>query len=153
MTATFAPITTTTCRNCLHSEYRKRDPLPAEFRVWCPTWVSADKGPIDLCYECYKVFSPGINPHAADGHFFIGDLADAAFRTVEAFIPRADPRYTNAKGMLENGAHVRGPKHIHIFSSSTFIVDGKVWVASYQLLARLGDYADVKARMPKLFGG
>ena len=47
--------------------------------LWCPTWISAGRGPINVCANHAKGFKPEFNPHAKDGEFYWGNDAQAAY--------------------------------------------------------------------------
>jgi hypothetical protein len=55
-------------------------PNEATHRVWCPTWLSAEKGPIDICEKCSRIFDPMHNKYATDGTFYWGANADKQFK-------------------------------------------------------------------------
>lgn len=112
-------------------------------RIWSPLWPAAAKGPIEICWNCIGPVD-NVNPLVFFGHY-----ADAAFSSVEAFIPGDDERYDGAMGMMKNGTVVRSS-----FPYMVSIVDGKVWLANWNRsypLMRLGNYPEVKRMMPSLF--
>lgn len=121
-------------------------------RVWCPTWVNANEGPMDLCEEHCSTFDETKNPRATSGSFFWGDAADEAFSDVELFIPRTDERFKNAENMLMAGKVVSGQR-IGMLSKVISVVDGKVWLGNYFMISRLGDLEAVRERYPKFFKG
>ena len=53
--------------------------------VWCPTWVSADEGPMSVCDEHAKGFMPEHNEHIKVDTFLWGRQAQEAY---EAAYPR-----------------------------------------------------------------
>lgn len=125
------------CNNCKSGQKKK-----ATKRVWCPTWIGSEKGPIDVCAEHAANFTPEGNPHGRGGSFHWGEEADKAFKSVVQNFPRSHDNYENAKGMAENGT---------VVGEKTYIVDGWAWlVASYNVL-NLGSWPEVKEVFPKLF--
>ena len=59
-----------------------QNPCPREAaeRVWCRTWIGAERGPIDVCSECAKVFKPEHNKHCQSSlDFHWGADADWAY--------------------------------------------------------------------------
>ncbi len=120
--------------------------LQGTMRIWCPTWISAHKGPQWYCDEHAKVFNPEFNEHSKGGQFFYGDEAQKAFESVEQFIPKDDLRFANAFGMVRN--FVKDKSSFSGLFSETVVVDGKVWVVNNMLVVRLGNFDDVKELMP-----
>jgi hypothetical protein len=51
----------------------------AAHRVWCPTWLSAEEGPMSLCERHARNFMPEHNKNAANGVFYWGEEADKAW--------------------------------------------------------------------------
>lgn len=49
-------------------------------RVWCPTWTTADKGPMNFCEAHARMFMPSFNENAKDGVFHWGEDADMKFK-------------------------------------------------------------------------
>jgi hypothetical protein len=116
--------------------------LRATHRLWCPTWIGSERGPIDICEEHARTFKEDKNPSAKNGSWHWGEDADKAFKSVVLNIHKDDDRFYNAKNMAENGSKV---------GEQTYVVDGEVWlVASYNVL-HLGKWPDVKETFPKLF--
>lgn len=122
--------------------------IKATKRLWCPTWLDCENGPIDLCEHHAGVFQVENNPNANNGSWHWGEEADKAFQSCEAFFPRNDERNQNIKGMLANGTKIN--HHLTV-------VDGKVWLTNKAIgideewYVRLGDYPDVKDIFPALF--
>ena len=53
----------------------ERCTVVAAFEVWCPTWVTAEEGPMHLCADHARNFMPEHNPHARNGMFYWGEKA------------------------------------------------------------------------------
>ena len=51
----------------------------ATHTCWCPTWISAEEGPMELCEEHTHNFRPEFNKHAKDGNFYWGEEAVAQY--------------------------------------------------------------------------
>lgn len=136
------------CNNCQHQFPASKNKLTeATKRLWCPTWLTSEKGPIDLCEECAKTFMPEHNnTGASDGSWHWGDEADAAFASVELNVPYTDEHYENAKRMAMNGTKVA-----NIGSDGVYVVDGKAWLVARFNVLRLGDFGVALERFPKLF--
>lgn len=124
----------------------------ATVKIWCPTWLDANRGPIYRSAPHARVFTDN-----AEGAFYYGDEADQKFRLVEAFIPVTDERFRNVLGMLKNGQHVAGNQlgkraelSSSMFHESLHIVDGKLWLVTSYLASRLGDHVEAKAAFAKL---
>jgi hypothetical protein len=127
-----------TCDNC------RPDKNAATRRLWCPTWIGAEKGPINLCDSHAENFQPEHNYNATGGSWHWDADADIAFKQVELFVsdPNSD-RFANAKGMIANGRKV---------GDKIYVVDGKVWLLASRHIACLGDYFVAKDIFPTLFG-
>lgn len=140
------------CYKCLHqvpaSDNKKTE---ATKRVWCPTWLGSQRGPMDVCDECAKTFQPEHNHFSCNGSFHWGEDADKAFKQVEQNIPSNDARYENAVGMAVNGTKLHKHRVWPGVNGGLYVVDGKVWlVASYNVLC-LGNLDDARETFPKLF--
>ena len=140
------------CSTCeFHFDNQMQEEIQeATVKIWCPTWVFAYNGPKVFCEEHSKNFIEEHNPNAEGGQFFFNKDADAAYASVEVFIPSEDDNFGDAYSMLENGRIVSGKPRSPL-SGFVSVVNGKVWVANTTLVACLGDYDDIVTRMPKLF--
>lgn len=123
----------------------------ATTKVWCPTWAFANKGPLHLCDKCAEHFDEKVNQEASKAQIFFGQEADDAFKFIENFIPRNDPRYQNAYGMIQNGTIIKGYFPVGVTQHATAVVDGIAWLVTRNLISDLGDYVQAKQRFPKLF--
>jgi hypothetical protein len=140
------------CHNCQHQVPSTANKLtPATKRVWCPTWLGSQRGPINVCEECAKVFtSENKYSRRNEGSFHWGDDADKAFAAVELNLPKEDGRYENARGMAINGTQIA--RHIRMDrDEGLYVVDGKVWLVAHYNVLRLGSMDDARATFPKLF--
>ena len=125
---------------------------PATTRLWCPTWLDADKGPRVFCDEHAKTFKRDTNPNLRPGSFHWGDDADKAFAKLERFISyRDETLYNNARGMVENGTPIYPDKEKTISRRGTYIVDGKLWLITYYHVSCLGDHVEARVVFPHLF--
>ena len=140
------------CNNCQHETTGnplRHNPREATKRLWCPTWITASKGPIDLCDEHAMVFMPEHNLNANRGSWHLGDEADKTFKFCEAFFAANDERCPNIKGMLANGSKVG--------NTNIVIVDGKAWLICQgvgqprESYIRLGNHVEAKELFPVLF--
>lgn len=51
----------------------------ATTRVWCPTWITAEDGPLHVCEKHARTFQPEHNENASRGTFYWDDEADRAW--------------------------------------------------------------------------
>lgn len=51
----------------------------ATTRVWCPTWITAEDGPLHVCEKHARTFQPEHNENARRGTFYWDDEADRAW--------------------------------------------------------------------------
>lgn len=125
----------------------------ARCRVWCPTWTTAQDGPVSYCEKHIGTFKEEENPNAADGQFFFDDDAYDAWKSVQSFFKVNDVRI---EGTLKKFPvrKAGGPNHSIIF------IDGHAWMRTYALglpgeglIMNLGDHFAARARFPKLFKG
>lgn len=134
------------CENCVAA----KNPIPNEatLTVWCPTWITADEGPRNICAKCNEVFDPNKNPNAKDGDFFYDEEAKEIFKNI-CFIPKNDERYQNAIGMMNNSSQTAGG--FGFMQYKIAIVDGKFWMANHFFVANFGSYVFIKRTMPNLY--
>lgn len=69
----------------LSSNHQRFEPCPNEGTeiLWCPTWMSAGKGPMPICREHAKNFKPEHNKNVQpDAEFYWGQAALDAFERI-----------------------------------------------------------------------
>ena len=121
-------------------------------RLWCPTWTSAENGPLNLCVDCARVFQPENNPNNnGKGSFHWGNEADTAFHRCEIITRKTDRvRYENTKGMIERGQYVCGKLAI-LLGKYVAIIDNEAWLLTYNTAVNLGQHTTAKDVFPKIF--
>ena len=126
----------------------------AMFRLWCPTWITANEGPRNLCSDCAKAFQVAHNPMAAGGSWHWGDNADKAFKQIKQYIPCHDPRFHNVCGLVKIAGthlrdHVSGAGSVYLM----YVVDENVWIIMSYAIINLGRLNEAKDIFPELLKG
>lgn len=77
--------------NELHSGFEKCQ-TEASLKVWCPTWIGAEKGPMRFCAKHAENFTEK-NPHANINAFYWGEEADKAYAEWMQQDPKTRPHF------------------------------------------------------------
>lgn len=133
--------------NCQQTSLADRGFQPctdkATVRLWCPTWIGAEKGPMFVCETHANVFRPEENENAGNGLFYWGADADFAYQRAQGFYRSHDAdereQYFRLHAMIKRvGTHVFG----HYYA-----VDGRMWAATMFGVVNVGPYYDVLQEM------
>lgn len=112
-------------------------------RVWCPTWIGAEDGPLNVCDTHLAIFDKR-NPFAPEGAFFFGDNAQKVFESV-TFVKEIDE--------LAQQLKERGTTTIHPL---VMVLDGNAYLLKVcrpyynRTIVILGEIEAAKVQFPTL---
>lgn len=130
------------CSCCKH-QFERSKLVEATKRVWCPTWLGSQNGPIDVCEPCAEKFA------ASEGSWHWGTEADATFASVRFNVPHTNRRYQS----IRNTVIARGTKISGCDEEGVYVILGRAWLVATYNVMMLGNLCEVRKRFPALLAG